>query len=951
MKKIFLFCVLAAIFSVICAQEVLLSTKSSVQIIIPAKASKTVKYAAEELQSALKRILNLNASIKNESEQKASKTVNFFIGPCKENIKIVNLAKLPYDHFIIKQVGNNIHLIGKDDENDPLADYFAARTGSLYAVYRFMNDKLGVRMIFPGSIGEVYPQKTKISISAMNIQDGPDAQLRTAAYGHLKRYTNKQKRDFIRYGRFNGLGSSIVGSVGHASHHLLKQYGKKLLEDHPEYFAMNSNGKRLSKRSLVRSNRWKLCHSNKELANFFANWGINYQPYPDYFPASAMDGGNWCLCKECERLDDKQKSNDMSFDTNRSCSGRMFTFANRVAREVKKQGSQKLVAIYAYAYYVDPPKNISKMEDNVMIELCQGISWTASPVFGKRFSELSSDWAKRTKRIAIRDYWDNFFPMVLYPYPKLASKRLKGLFNKFPNFMGVNVCGDTTQAFSLDGPTTYVYAHILWNKDAKLEDILNDYYTNGWEKSHKTIRQYFELYEHAVYDYLKTQKGKAFFPWNGGHNIQYAHEIYTSELMAKGAQLLAKARSEAKSEIERKRVDYLKIGFDAVSNDLAYYRALMLGATGQIVSIPYLKESKNLTTEQKIEYLNKAKKLAAIRLDFLKKHYNSSAIPAPVMVFLTKYKKSLSSICAKATEKILKDYKSGVSVDGNIIDPIWKFKIASLEKGLENKFHTPEYKDNKWTDINATVLWTSQGYNHIGWAWYRQKIKFPALSAQQQLLLTLGAVDESYKLFVNGKLVKSFKYDVNKNPDSWKQPQTIDITNFIIANQLNSISLAVHNMSAAGGLWKKSYWKLLITPPIGKNLVRRFHSYLNSKMLKGGILDVNLPTLKKRGGARQTIKLNQKEAKAIYLSAESRAFEASGVTNASYSVYMDIQYMDNTYSSAIKKCFTPVAHDWELRQMIFKPKKPIKTIRLYLLFRNRIGHVQFRNTTLIELEK
>ena len=159
---------------------------------------------------------------------------------------------------------------------------------------------------------------------------------------------------------------------------------------------------------------------------------------------------------------------------------------------------------------------------------------------------------------------------------------------------------------------------------------------------------------------------------------------------------------------------------------------------------------------------------------------------------------------------MIQKYKSGESVDGNLIDSTWKFRIETLEAGLKNKFQTSGYDDKSWKEINGTVLYTSQGYSHKGWSWYRKNIQFPEIPTGKRLLLTLGAVDESYELYVNGTLANSFKYDSKKNPDSWKQPQTIDISDYVVQRKLNTLALAVHNMAAAGGLWKDSYWKIAL---------------------------------------------------------------------------------------------------------------------------------------------
>jgi len=87
-------------------------------------------------------------------------------------------------------------------------------------------------------------------------------------------------------------------------------------------------------------------------------------------------------------------------------------------------------------------------------------------------------------------------------------------------------------------------------------------------------------------------------------------------------------------------------------------------------------------------------------------------------------------------------------------------------------------------------------------------------------------------------------------------------------------------------------------------------------------------------GAYQEIILNQKEPKTLILSGWSKA---SNVKDANYCLYVDAQYMDGTWHFMGLVPFSPGMHDWEYAKLEIKPAKPLKKIKIYLLFRYTLG--------------
>lgn len=102
-------------------------------------------------------------------------------------------------------------------------------------------------------------------------------------------------------------------------------------------------------------------------------------------------------------------------------------------------------------------------------------------------------------------------------------------------------------------------------------------------------------------------------------------------------------------------------------------------------------------------------------------------------------------------------------------------------------------------------------------------------------------------------------------------------------------------------------------------------------------------------GAGQTITLNQAQPTPIVATAWSRAENVTGTRNPDYSLYLDMVYTDGEPKWGETAAFTPGTHDWEQRQVLFMPEKPVRTVTLHVLLRRHGGTAWFRDVTLQEV--
>ncbi len=104
-----------------------------------------------------------------------------------------------------------------------------------------------------------------------------------------------------------------------------------------------------------------------------------------------------------------------------------------------------------------------------------------------------------------------------------------------------------------------------------------------------------------------------------------------------------------------------------------------------------------------------------------------------------------------------------------------------------------------------------------------------------------------------------------------------------------------------------------------------------------------------RCGAGQRVELNQEQPFPVVASAWSRAQDVSGSPDSGYSIYLDFIFQDGTTWWAQTSNFSTGTHDWEERHFIVEPKKPIRSVYVYLIFRGHVGTVYFDDVNLLEL--
>jgi hypothetical protein len=105
-------------------------------------------------------------------------------------------------------------------------------------------------------------------------------------------------------------------------------------------------------------------------------------------------------------------------------------------------------------------------------------------------------------------------------------------------------------------------------------------------------------------------------------------------------------------------------------------------------------------------------------------------------------------------------------------------------------------------------------------------------------------------------------------------------------------------------------------------------------------------TAGERRGVSQVVELNQKEPQPIVATAWSKAEDVGGGRDSDYSLYLDLEYADGTPLWGRAANFYTGTHDFERREVVVLPQKPVKSVSFYLLLRGHLGRASFRGAEL-----
>ncbi len=362
--------------------------------------------------------------------------------------------------------------------------------GLMFGVYDLL-EQLGVRWYLPTELGEEIPRTPTIRAGWMDHAENPDFILRDMWLAYAGR-PEAEKQAYRTWARHNRMGG-VRAQMGHALGYIIspEQYG----DTHPEYFPL-IDGRRLIPQQR---HNWQPCTSNPEVVRIAAEMAreaFGRDPGLWCFSLSPNDGyGGWCECENCVALDPPEYRDD----ARRGKARRMLVFANAVAELLAQTHPDRRVCFYAYAPTVEPPTDL-RAHRQVAVAIAhygavgdnlRPIADPASPR-NPRFIPLLAGWSQVTDQIFAREYWTALVP-EMDGIARVAAAW--ALAEDIPWYRDHNVIGFSSEALPIWGScglNFYLAAKLMWDADADVDALLDDYFTGMYGPAAEPMREYFE---------------------------------------------------------------------------------------------------------------------------------------------------------------------------------------------------------------------------------------------------------------------------------------------------------------------------------------------------------------------------------------------------------------------------------------------------------------------------
>ncbi len=556
-------------------------------IVTRARAGESESLAAAELQEHIRIMSGATLPIVIETELRPdpSKAV-VVIGRCElARQHGIDTSEFAPESFVVKTAKNVLLLVGDDSGSKS-----SARTGSLYAVYDFLQDQLGCRWIWPGEIGRVAPRRATVAVGALDIHETPTIKIRDirmtiqekhkigyeqeglGAYFDFGETYDRLSEDESTWLRRMRMGRSFKLSAGHA----FTDWWEKYKDTDREIFALQPNGRRGPRRS-DQPDFVKMCVSNPNL------WDLQLEPLRKYARQGATglsvnscenDGsGGFCVCPQCRAWDanpnsaldslpavedgsDVDAGGDDASDLPESLSDRYARWYNELAKRAREADPESRVVAYAYSRYRSPPTKLDRIEPNVWIGYVGFNAYPRNEEHRKMSVDEWFGWSRLGATVFLRSnslfYCGEGAPCVV------SHQLAEDLQFQVKNGLQATDYDCLQGYWATTGPGYYVLARMLWDTDADPDQILAEFY-ESFGPMEAVVKEYFDFWEAFTTDLGNHPE---FSELNRTERLQAYPKVYGKASFAKAERILDEARPllPKASDEQRERFQNIVLG-------------------------------------------------------------------------------------------------------------------------------------------------------------------------------------------------------------------------------------------------------------------------------------------------------------------------------------------------------------------------------------------------------
>ena len=601
-----------AALSVGCSPAVSLQAGRTEVVVAPA-AEPSVRFAAVEATNFLSQAFGVDVPLVDRPTEGLG---HLFLGTNRwSEAAGVDVAGVANDGYAVLARGGDVFIAGRDDPRpgtDPAARIPRASWGSydfdhgtLNGVYGFLEENAGVRFYFSGEMGTCVERRRSVDVPEGLALHKPDLQIRTWSQFsdgawfdgekpvqtcHPMKALNiyRQRYSTKNYGCCHGLNGFMY----------LERFGKT----HPEYFAIDENGKR-----MLEADNWRrghLCLTSGIREEIFKDclsyckgepasvrgipsqynkgkFGWNYNTTPNYIDLMPQDGGAICHCERCKAVMRKPGRKARMTEV-------VWGLLAEVAGRLKKEGYEPTFTLMSYADYDDLPD--CPLPGNLRVMIARTGPWANAS--GTNIAEDDAYYAKWEERLGGNKPWlwtypnrngcnsldvagtPAWAPRAWGRYYQGVSKHICGFFAESET----DRCIDNLMGY-------YMLSHIGWNKAFDVDAAFREFHVRMFGPAAKEMQEVLERVE----DRFTKDVAGSFVMTDVGPQASVPGEyerwtrIYSAEEMAKWAALFDAAAAKVSSDsVEGRRIAmFRRWMYDPPARRGAEYRASIDLAAGK----------------------------------------------------------------------------------------------------------------------------------------------------------------------------------------------------------------------------------------------------------------------------------------------------------------------------------------------------------------------------------
>lgn len=542
--------------------------KSLATIILADNASQQVKSAATVLSQYIKESSGVNVPIAEKPA--SSTTVQIHVGRSnyvdkhKSGLQGMNNG----DGFTIYFPDNrNIVIVGVTD------------WGTEFGVYEFLERYLGIRWLLPTKAGDYVPSSSRIDVPIQTVK-----QLPVFLYRNLSGLPVWQQNVWARMNRMHDTGWQF-------SHNLANLFpSEKYAKSHPEFYPI-IKGKRFIPPAGEKM-RWQPCFSASGIVDEAVKNIIEYfekSPDKTSYSLGINDLDGFCECEQC-LVKDGSKKNFLGYPDH---SNSYYQWSNEVVTRVLKRFPDKWFGCIAYSSVAQPPANF-RLNPRIIPFLTQDrMKWIDKDIeiAGKNMTEL---WGAAATRLG----WYDYMYGTPYMVPRVYFNKM-GEYIRYASYHKVQAIYAEAYPNWGEGPKMYVALKLMWNPDADVQKLLNEWYEAAVGKdAAPDLAAYYILWENFWTDRILGNKWFSIYrdilPF---HMSGYLESVTLIDI-AKSRQLLESVLSKTKTKEQKARAEILFKSFE-------FYEASTLSFLSKGVSTK--KTDYEKMSKKRVQLLNEFK--------------------------------------------------------------------------------------------------------------------------------------------------------------------------------------------------------------------------------------------------------------------------------------------------------------------------------------------------------